>query len=138
MDEYGYGEVAKVAIQLFEQSARQSGRTMRMIERVSDGDRIVVTTDQERRHIEVRLREAGKTKVRVIVWSNDGFSDAFRGQPEGRTFFDHTWVHQHFLRCLKNAETDLEHLQRETSASWPEKLEVDKSAARFVDWERGR
>lgn len=135
MDEYGFGAAARIGLRMFEQSSRRSGRTMRLIERVEDGDRIVTTTEREARRLLALLREVGKTKVSVVCCDPANGNIArlldFRGN---RTFFDHLWQHAHYESRLNEADEALERIQRATSQSWPEKPVFDSGGiARIAD-----
>ncbi len=98
-DEYGFQATAVSALQLFEIASRGCGRTSRMIERVADGDLIIVATGEEQRRVRKLLTEAGKPDVRVVA--------ADRGMPHsratGRVFFDHSWVLAHFTSAVEDA-----------------------------------
>ena len=122
MDEYGFLAVAKAGLRTFEQCCRQSGRTSRMIERVTDDDRIVCSTKAEADRVRSLLIGAGKGKTQVFTLSPKEVP--MRRLPpssRGRTFFDHGWVYEFVLRSIEGAEHDLESFQRETSKTWPEK-----------------
>lgn len=136
MDEYGFGAAARAGLQMFEQCARQSGRTMRLIERVTENDQIVVMTQQEANRINALLREAGKPNTRVVVCSARDLSKLFAGRPpSGRTFYDHEWQRRWFEDALREAEHELETCQARTSKSWPEApRQEEPMRARFEDW----
>lgn len=120
MDEYGFCAAAGAGLQMFEQCARQSGRTMRMIERARSGDQIVVATAKESRRLSGLLRDADKTNVRVIVATLDMTITGRIPRAAGRTFFDHEWQRIHFEAALRSAARELESYQRDTSAKWPQ------------------
>lgn len=133
MDEYGFAAAAKAGLRMFEACSRQSGRTMRMIERVTEDDQIVASTEREATRIRQLLKAARKPKVRVHVVdpSRVPMSAGVGTAPHGRTFFEHSWVLQFFERRMEGAERDLEIFQRETSKTWPEKMDADPSADRI-------
>lgn len=133
MDEYGFSAAQRMGLRVFETSSRGSGRTMRMIERARDGDQIITHLSKEAKRLESLLRKAGKKKVRVYVCGPDCNPMEIGRANAGRTFFDHSWMLMHFEQALHNADRDLECLQREMSATWPEAPEIDNSGARMID-----
>jgi hypothetical protein len=46
MDEFGYVAAARTGLRMFETCSRGSGRTMRLIERVTEQDQIIVPNAQ--------------------------------------------------------------------------------------------
>jgi hypothetical protein len=134
MDEYGHAAAIKTGLRMFEACSRSSGRTMRMVERVTEDDQIVTGTEREAVRLRQLLKQAGKpgTVVRVAPPDGHPMHDGVGTAPEGRTFFDHTWVLRYFEHRIENAERDLEYFQRECSKTWPEKMEPDASAARIL------
>lgn len=139
MDEYGYAAAMKMGLRMFETSSRNSGRTMRLIERVSKGDRIVVATRQMADFIRDRLKQAGKPEVEVrVVEPLSGADLSLETAARGRTFFEHTWQLAYFEKRLEHAADGLEQHQRDTSKTWPDKPEWDESALPFIRKEPSR
>ena len=56
-----------MAVRVYERSARQSGRTLGLVQRARDGDRIAVLTETEAVRLRSLLKEAGKAAVTVVV-----------------------------------------------------------------------
>ena len=131
MDEYGLIAAAKTGLKLFEASSRGSGRTSRLVERVTDEDQIVAPTREVSDYIRHRLKDAGK-KTRVFTIPVDRFNPEHRA-PNGRTFFDHTWIEQYIRQSICRAEDDLEAMQRAMSKTWPEAPKPDSMSARVVN-----
>ena len=128
-DEYGLTAAAKTGLRIFEMSSRGSGRTARLVERVTDEDQIVVPKREVAEYIRRKLRDAGK-KTRVLVV--DRFNPEHRAQ-NGRTFFDHTWIEQYIRDATCRAEDDIEAMQRAMSKTWPEAPKPDSIPARIVN-----
>lgn len=142
MDEYGFGAAAQAGLRMFEQCARQSGRTMRMIERVKDGDQIVVLLEREAKRLRSLLPEAKKPGVVVIVINEHMDVEGRVRRPAGRTFFDHEWQRMFFERAIQRAARELEAHQRGTSQTWSQApddagKEADRRLEPFRtrDWE---
>ncbi len=120
MDEYGFAAAMRAGAEVFEMSGRQSGRTMRMLERATDGDRIVTTNAQEANRLRGILKEMDK-EVRVVAVDPDRPSlERLPTLSDGRTWFDHLWQKVFFDRALERAEHDLEQIQSATSKTWPQ------------------
>jgi hypothetical protein len=116
MDEYGYGAAMRSGLEIFEMASRQSGRTMRLIERVNDGDRIICSTQKEADRLRRLLREVGKEKVSVsAIDPRTDPRERDARPPIGRTFFEHTWVFQHFVETIRREIEHIEHVQRQMS-----------------------
>lgn len=144
MDEYGYSAAMKAGLAVFEMSGRGSGRTMRMIERAADEDRIVTTTPREAKRIERILRERGKKTAVVALEPSALPMERLSTQPLGRTWFDHLWQQAYYEHRMAQADSDLEFFQKAVSKTWPEN-EADFLADRnmgerarhaFGDWEK--
>lgn len=130
LDEYGFAATAKTALNLFEVQSRSSGRTSRMIERLRDGDRVLVGDQKFARWIEDRLAKVGKKDVKVLVVPpSQNPMERYGTSPVGRTFFDHTWIEAFFHRSLDNAARDLQYIQQAMSKDWPDQTNplADKS-----------
>jgi len=113
MDEYGYGAAIKTGLQFFETASRQSGRTTRLLERVKDGDRIIVSNPAMGQLIQGKLAQLGKRLVQVLVVPIDGtypprVSPRMFGVHSGRTYFEHTWTLEFYKNLLKQTDSDWE------------------------------
>lgn len=118
MDEYGYGAAASCGLKMFETCSRGSGRTQRMIERLADGDCVIVATAQFGEYIRGRLRDAGKNKVKVVVADprRDPF-ETLAGTIFGQVLFDHTWVLAYHEMMLNDATTSFDRLREALAAA---------------------
>lgn len=118
-DPYGFGAAADMALSLFEDASRATGRTTRLIQAAQHGDIIVVPALPMVRHVERMLREAGKEGVRVLHFSVHGI-DRMRGQKaKGTVYFDSTWVLAFYRERLRQAGNDLEGMSEHFSGIWP-------------------
>lgn len=92
-DDYSYVAAAKTAIEIFEFSARRTGRTARMIERLKQGDRVYVVNAEQARYLTRRIHDAGKSGIDVRIFN--GVSHMENRAP-GRVYLDHAlqmnWV----------------------------------------------
>lgn len=88
VDEYGFGSAAFAGVRLFEETQRGTGRTSRLIERVKDGDAIVVISREQADLHRRLLRDARKKGVSVLVWDN-GTAMSAKGRVAGRFILDH-------------------------------------------------
>jgi len=123
-DSYGVLASALTGLRVYEQAARRSGRTMRLLEQVQDGDRII-TTNVEADRIRRELGQMGKHRVEVVALSIDADPRRYSTLPRGRTFFDHMFVHAFMVRACEDAAGYLDRMQAAMSKTWPEPLKVD-------------
>lgn len=139
LDEYGLTASALVGLSMFSNASRRSGRTTRMIERVTKEDIIIVPNRHTAEHIKQLLHAARKSDVPVrIVDVADVPMQHVGTRPNGRAFFDHTWMEDFLTRAIKQAAGDIETFQRAISKTWPHAPE----AIRFNEeyrrrWDRG-
>lgn len=119
-DEQGYGATARAALTIYEGHARRTGRTARLIERLGPDDQVVCPNNTIADHLRRRLREAKKPSVRVIVVDpREVPLTRVATAPRGRTFYEHTWVLDFFMRQLSEAERDLDRWAAAMSKTWP-------------------
>jgi hypothetical protein len=125
-DEYGFGSAANVGIELFATMARGTGRTFRLIERVANGDQIIVADAREAERIRKLLISARKPGVTVLVVPpGECPIHHVSTAPRGRTFYEHNWVYEYWHRVLDAAARDLVIWQQATSKTWPQAPDVD-------------
>lgn len=141
-DEYGFFSATVIGLNMFDGLSRASGRTTRLVERVEDGDQIVCPTTGIANHVSRMLHDAGKKKVRVFSVPVSSVPMSRVGtSPNGRTFFDHTWVSDFLLCRLNEAKADLNVFSREMSKSWPDVPQEEPSRQLEYmdrDWVRKR
>lgn len=101
------GAALRASLEAFEIGARRSGRTYRMVQAAGDRDRIVCSTRDEARRVERLVRDAGKkTKVTWLPADRNPADHLLRC--EGKTIFDHGWVHRFYTEAIGHAEKHLE------------------------------
>lgn len=71
-DDYGWADAMEMAVAIFDQGARRSGRTSRLIATVQPGDRILTTERRQADMLRAELKRAGKPTVEVIVCPPSG------------------------------------------------------------------
>ncbi len=133
-DEYGFGAAASAGLRMFDGACRATGRTSRLIERVTDEDQIVCPTSQIAEHVR-RLLHHAKKKTRVIVSPVNEVPMHHAGTaPHGRTYFEHTWVQAHFERALSGAAADLRTFSIAMSKTWPDAPDSKTPEQMRAEW----
>jgi len=135
MDHFGIGAAVRAMMQIYQHSARRSGRTTSLVESVKDGDRIVFSDRREAVRVR-RLCAERKASVECIVIDPHHPENLFgnHGTSEGRTIFDHTWVEQFYLAAIERAQADIDHLERETSGYGAAHRETRRCAEELMRW----
>jgi len=136
VDEFGFAAAGLAGLNMFETTMRGSGRTSRMIERLTDNDQLIVATPKERERIERLLRKAGKSKVRVYAVEPTAHPLRYVGTaPAGRTYYEHTWVYAYFTASIVAAARELTSFQREMSKTWPEAPDLTPQTEHMIrEW----
>ncbi|QKV20259.1 hypothetical protein [Oricola thermophila] len=91
IDDFGCAAALRAALAAFEAGCRRTGRTARLVDRVSDGDVVYCATRPVARHLEERLREVGKPGVRVLL-CEPGTVQALAVLRHGGVYFESDWV----------------------------------------------
>ena len=115
MDEFGIGNSIKGAINILFMSARQSGRTTRMIERYQPGDRIITTSHNQSRWIIDKAKTMGKEVDCMTVDPRDPRNLFMRKSSTGRTIFDHDWLEKFWTIRTEQTFQEIKHLQDQAS-----------------------
>jgi hypothetical protein len=111
MDHFGIGTAMRAMAQLYQQTARRTGRTTSLLNSVKDGDRIVFASVKDARLFGHLLRERGK-KVECVVRSPDNPDDLFHlSMTGGRTLFDHRWVEDYYALAIDRSYKEIDNLQ---------------------------
>ena len=127
-DEYGFAAAARVGLDMYDLSCRRTGRTLRLIERVTEEDQIVVHSKEMNDQLTRALSLAGKPKVRVIIVRPGEHPLSRVGTaPQGRTFFDHEFVRLLVENHISEAMASLALWQREMSKTWPHAPDLGES-----------
>lgn len=114
-DIYGIKASALAGLHVYEQAARQSGRTSRMIERVTSDDQIVVLSDQHKHVLQRLLREQGKMPKIIVCSPAEDLLRRVGTAPRGTTHFEHDWVYQLFVSDVEATGDRLKFLEEQTS-----------------------
>jgi SMC interacting uncharacterized protein involved in chromosome segregation len=102
------------ALEIYLQTSRATGRTNALIDQLLDGDRVIVPNAREADRIH-RLTRDRNLKIRVEVWSFDRMGPVADRMLKGRTYFEHTFIEQHYMDRLKMADQELEWLKAEAN-----------------------
>lgn len=103
------GATLKTLLMCYEQGARASGRTTNMVAAIQDGDVVFFTSQQEARRVTRLLQDAGKMDVHIRVTKEAHLHEAYermRGK-YGKVHFDHSWVHNYYMRRIEEAEASM-------------------------------
>jgi hypothetical protein len=102
-------EAMGMALRMYEQGARRSGRTTRMIDQVREGETVVCFNALHARHVQTALRERGLTNVRVSTCAPDmGEFVSTTAGVRGRIHLDHCWVHEWYSAAIIRATREIE------------------------------
>lgn len=102
-------EAMGMALRMYEQGARRSGRTTRMIDQVRDGETVVCLNASHARHVQTALRERGLAKVRVFTCAPDmGEFVSTTAGVRGRIHLEHCWVHEWYSAAIIRATREIE------------------------------
>ncbi len=113
MRDFGTGAAVSMALEMFENTSRSSGRTQALVDMARPGDLILCMKSAHSRELVSRLREAGKLAVQgwgtneaVSVRTIDAAKD-FRldcgTNPHGRVLFDHSLTTEVYRRAIRDA-----------------------------------
>lgn len=134
MDHFGIGAAIRGAANIYFHSARQTGRTISLVESVKDGDRIVFADGLEAERVRRLCLDRG-VKVDCVVIEPRTPERVFeRGTPEGRTIFDHSWVEQFYMQAIDRAAQDIDHLERQASGYGEAHRETRRKAEELAKW----
>lgn len=117
-DQFGISVAMEAAAQIVIQTSRQTGRTLRMVDGLRDGDHVIFADGRERLRVERLCIERGITIRTFVRDPNCEFSFEPIGASVGRTCFDHSWIEQYFLHEIKTAGARLDRFEREMSGDW--------------------
>lgn len=135
MDEFGISTAVRSMVEVYCMTARQTGRTTKMLDGLKDGDRLICLSGNEARRLESLCRERG-LKVTVSARKVRETARLFEiGTSQGRTVFEHTWVEEFFRYRLQKAEEDLDSLQRELSGYGEAHRKTARQAAMWHGFE---
>lgn len=114
MDKYGIGQALKGFAYNYFQSARRSGRTTALLERLKDDDMVVFCTAKEASRVRRSCAERG-VEIRTVVVDPGDPSQIY--SYHGPVVFDHTWVEQFYLAELERIGKFIERTERRNDQS---------------------
>lgn len=131
MDNFGIGAAITASAEIYLRSARQSGRTTRLIENLKDGDRVVFKTHKEASFFSRRIKELG-LKVDCVAVPTNNLSKLYeRPRSSRRTLFDHGWLEKYYMESIQISIDNLTQLQQQVSG--PDS-EVEKPFYQDARW----
>lgn len=109
MNDFGYPAALKLALRMFEYSARASGRSTALIDAMEDGDVLIVTTNRMGLHYQGMARRVGKNIKTLVRDPQQAMRRIEIGplQPN-KTHFDHDWLFQHWTWVIKQEQEGIE------------------------------
>lgn len=123
----------RAALNLFEQGARRSGRTTRMIEALRNGDTIICASGAYAGELTRLIGRERPELISVRVFVCETFEDAYRRtRGAGRVILDHEWVRVFYHRALDQAERELADLTFYNAPAGDQHR--DKLQERFEEW----
>ena len=132
MDIFGIGSAIKAAVGMYQIMARQSGRTITMINSLKPGDRIIFTNDKESKRVKRLCKDRDINDIRFEVSSTKNPHSLFdRGSSQGRTILDHSWVEQFYKEAIEAAERDIDYFQKELSGNGEEHIKTKLAAREY-------
>lgn len=109
-DFFGIGTALRAILSTYRQTARRTGRTTRLLDALRDGDRVIVASSEEHRHLASLVRMRGLDVAVMCLSPRDFHPAGLQGIP-GRTYFDHGWVEAFYEQQLSYAERALAEMQ---------------------------
>ncbi|SON55500.1 hypothetical protein HDIA_1959 [Hartmannibacter diazotrophicus] len=106
-DIWGYGAAALSGLHIFAGISRKTGRTAHLVEMAESGDVIVCASQTLARHVEHRLRQAGKTGVGAIGRPPEQIETLLGEEPRGRLLFHHDFVREFIEDRIRRASAEL-------------------------------
>lgn len=111
-DDYAIGEQLINRANQYFISARNTGRTYRMIESAKDGDLVIFTNDREKERVRKIFLQQGKN-IKCVVVDPKRPCEVYQITRGNRcnVLFDHTWVEQFYLSAIERAARDIVAMQ---------------------------
>jgi hypothetical protein len=105
MDFFGIGQGVRGVMEIYFMSARRTGRTIRLVRNLNEGDRVFTHSSQEARRIKEMARDRGIHQLDVIPVDRPTMQRMhdvmFRaGKARGKVVIDHTLIEQIYKREL--------------------------------------
>lgn len=135
MDSFGIGSAILGMVNVYFRGSRQTGRTVQMVESVSDGDRIIFSNSKEAERVRRMLAERNKNVECVVVSHLDRFDLLHTlGTSQGRTVFDHGWVEGFYRQEIEQRIKEIDHWQHQLSGFGEAHLETRRKVEEMRKW----
>jgi len=134
MDHFGIGAAMQAMGRMYLQSARQTGRTVSLIESVKDGDRIIFADSKEAKRVERLLLERGVKVECMVVSPKEPNSVLERGTAQGRTIFDHSWIEQFYMDGIEYTMQTIDKIEAAASGYGEKHRETKRSFEELAKW----
>lgn len=115
MDIFGIGSAIKAITRVYFRSARQTGRTTALIERVRDGDAIGFTNSREAERVRRLCLGQGKRIECVVFDSNRMEFRNLEGKRFNRLFFDHGLIEQLYMDAIDRTRREIDQCEAQYS-----------------------
>jgi len=109
-DFFGIGTALRAMFATYSQTARRTGRTTRLLDVLRDGDRVIVASIPEQRHLNALARGRGLA-VEVRCVPPRDIHPASLPPIAGRTHLDHGWIEKFYETELAYAERAVAEIQ---------------------------
>lgn len=115
MNDYGFNAALCMALELYDLSNRDSGRTTRMLEVVTDFDLIICETQQNKNYLERAIKNINKKTTIVIHNPNESLrsiENMILSKKLNKVFFDHEYIRKFTEIRIKSIKTELDHFTK--------------------------
>lgn len=139
MDFFGLGSFLLTSLETYTHTARQTGRTTRLINSLKDGDRVLVGSDTEQRRLTDLVKRRGlNVEIRLARADRPPAFAAENGMSmsAGRTYFEHTLVEQFYRNAITWTATEIQDVEIRLS-KWSERHEENRDKAARMAAMRG-
>ena len=134
MDFFGIGVGIEGAARVYCISARQSGRTISLINSLKTGDRVVFHNIDEAKRVK-NLCKARHIKIDyIIVPTGKPYRIFDKGPSQGRTILDHSWVENFYLERIASLKYDIQTFQVKASGGDEANEETKQKAIEITKW----
>lgn len=136
MDFFGIGSALLTSLETYTHTARQTGRTTRLINSLKDGDRVLVGSDTEQRRLKDLVKRRG-LNVEIRLARADrlpaGAVENGTRMSAGRTYFEHTLVEQFYRDAITRTAAEIHDVEIYLS-KWSDRHEETRDeAARMAE-----
>jgi len=112
-DFFGIGTALKAAFGIYFAAARNSGRSNKLADSVSDEDMVLFATHADLRYFRSLLdvRDSGR-RAKLIVWSSRDYPNIARTHVYGKVFMDHRLVEKFYDDALSRCAYEIAMIER--------------------------